>query len=129
MRLGARNLETGSQGVQERGPSPQTTSGIPTPAQVASHVPPQFTTAPTQVLSAQSMVHDPVPQSRLRSPQASTPLWQVIAQACSAGQVMVAVSHASSPSQLTAQARSSGQVIVAEQLWSAQSMVQRGKRE
>jgi hypothetical protein len=58
-----------------------------------------------------SSVHEPLPHSIGTVPQASTPFWQWISHAFSAGHTIDASSQASSPSQVTTQANSSGQSI------------------
>jgi hypothetical protein len=89
--------------VQAHAPVQPLSVGTTPPPQVAMHAPePQFTCVPVQSSPVpHSMEHEPLPQLKLTSPQASVPPTHRRLQANVSGHVMVAVSHASAPSQMT----------------------------
>jgi hypothetical protein len=95
-----------SQLVQEHDPSQPARSGVEPPEHVALHEPrPHSTSVPSQDagVSRHSMEQVPFEQRKDTSPQPSTPSQTSLHEYVS-GHVMVLVSHASPPMQMTTQA-------------------------
>lgn len=103
--------------VQSHEP-PQSTLGAVAPwLHDAEQAPsPHATVVSTQASSSHSTEHGPLPQVIGTVPHASTPPVHWTSHAFSAGQWIVASSHASGPSQITTHANSSGHTIAAPSL-------------